>query len=170
MMRRQLLCIVFLCMLLAACGGDNPGTTSSTKSQPPAATPTPKPAPKTAEQFVQALKDAGMSIGDVKVLTAETDELLGRPGQYTSKADFVDTRVPQDKLTGVTNKSVSPGGSVEVFASTDDMKARIKLIETITKSFSVPEYDYQHGLALLRVSGILTPDQAKEYEAKFMGL
>jgi hypothetical protein len=159
-------------MLLAACGDGNPGTSSSTKSQPPAATPspTPKPAPKTAEQFVQALKDVGMSIGDVKVYTAESDDLLGRPGQYTSKADFKDTRIGADKLTGIINQSVSPGGSIEVFASADDLKARIKLIETITKSLSVPEYDYQHDVVLLRVSGILTPDQAKEYEAKFMAL
>lgn len=169
-MKRIIFACLFCVLLLSACGSAS-GSSGATPSQPVRTpTPTPKPKPKTAEQLAQALKDAGLPIGEVKVLTAETDDLLGRPGQYTSKANFVDTRIGQDKLTGITNKDVSPGGSIEVFASSDDLKARKTLIDTLTKSFSVPEYDYQNGLFLLRVSGILTPDQAKEYDAKLQAI
>lgn len=166
-MKRFCFVLLFLACLLASCGSDSSSANSSTKSQPTATpSPTPTPAPKTANDVAQALKNAGMSIGDITVLTAETDQLLGRPGQYASKVNFKDTRIGQDKLTGMINKDVSPGGSIEVFVNADEMKARVALIKTLTQSFSIPEYDYQSGLVLLRVSGILTPEEAGEYDTK----
>lgn len=172
-MRRQLLCIVFLCIMFAACGGGNPNTTSSTKSQPPAATPTPtpKPAPKTAEQFAQALKDAGMPIGNITIITKANDpsKLFGEPGQYTSRVDFEDTRIDADQIPANVKSVVAPGGSIEVFEHAENANARIELIKTIAGMLA-PEHDYLKGAVILRISGQLTEAQAKEYEAKFEGL
>ena len=170
-MRRQLLCIVFLCMLLAACGSDNPNTHSATQSQPPAATPTPTPAAKTAEQFAQALKSAGMPIGDITIIGKDNDpsKLFGQPGQYTSRVDFADTRIDADQIPANVKSVVAPGGSIEVFEHAENASARIELIKTISGMLA-PEHDYLKGAVILRISGQLTEDQAKEYEAKFMSL
>ena len=45
---------------------------------------------ETAEDYANALKDAGLPIWKIEVWTAETDpnEKLGRPNEYTSKIDF----------------------------------------------------------------------------------
>lgn len=52
---------------------------------------------KTAEEISAALKAKGLLIGTVVVYTAETDtnKLLGRPNQYTSKVNFADTSLDQ---------------------------------------------------------------------------
>lgn len=49
----------------------------------------------TADQVVDGLRAAGLPIGEVQVFDASNDpnSQLGRPGQYTSKASFADTRI-----------------------------------------------------------------------------
>lgn len=130
------------------------------------AQPTPK-LPTNAEEVVKALKESGLPIGDVQVFTAENDpnSLLGRPGQYTSKVNFVDTRINEPISEGI---SITNGGSVEVFASMEDAKKRYDYVSNIAKSGPAifVEYDYLVGKVLLRISGKLTPQQAAEYEAK----
>src|SRR5947209_3533436 len=100
---RFLLISLFLILVLAACGGDTSTTTNtaSTTAQPttvPTTVSTPQPAHagKTAAQIVQELKAKGLLIGEVFSYTAENDlnHLLGRPGQYTGKTEFIDTRLP----------------------------------------------------------------------------
>lgn len=139
-------------MLLSACG-------SSTSSKPEEKKPT------NAEEVVQALKSAGLPIGEIKVFDASSDpnELLGRPGQYTSKVNFIDTRV---KSEGKTNIDVISGGSVEFFDNKDDAQARFEYVSTISKKMGgmFVEYDYLEGKVFLRLSKELTPEQAKEYE------
>jgi hypothetical protein len=51
--------------------------------------------PEDANEVVQRLEAEGMPIGESKAYSAENDpnELLGRPGQYTSKVIFKDTRL-----------------------------------------------------------------------------
>ena len=73
--------------------------------------------PPNAEAVVERLQAAGLTIGKVIVYTEETDpnDLLGRPGQYTSKAAFTDTRVDESDLVATPKWDVARGGSVEVF-------------------------------------------------------
>ncbi|MDN5293186.1 MAG: hypothetical protein PWQ91_410 [Eubacteriales bacterium] len=165
-MRR--LCIVFATLILvtalflAGCGSQEKNQ-STPKS--PVST---KKLPANAEEVVKALKESGLPIGKVMVFTAENDpnSLLGRPGQYTSKVNFVDTRINEP----VSDKdiSVENGGSVEFFANKEDAKKRYEYVSAIAKSGPpmFVEYDYLVDKVLLRVSGKLTPQQAAEYEAK----
>src|SRR5450759_3849318 len=74
----------------------------------------------TAQQVLAALKAHGAPVTLTVVYTAASDpnHLLGRPGEYTSKADFADSRVAGQE-TGVT-----AGGSVEVFTGQADAVRR----------------------------------------------
>ncbi|MFC9285283.1 hypothetical protein [Streptomyces sp. NPDC057052] len=101
-------------------------------------------------------------------VTAESDsnKLLGRPHQYTSKITFDDTRIAAADVSGTDEGDVERGGAIEVFADAADAKARAEYIQSVTKSMPMlAEYDYVHGPVLVRVSHYLTPTQAAEYEA-----
>jgi hypothetical protein len=116
-------------------------------------------------QVINALRRAGLPIGRVKYFTAENDvnKLLGRPGQYTGKANFRDTRVRSGAGFDVEN-----GGSVETFANKREATSRYRYVDAITKSSSLlVEYHYLEGTVFLRLSSDLTPRQAKEYERAF---
>ena len=146
-MRWYLVCL--LTLALTACGS--------------AAAPQ---APPAADAVVAQLKASGIPIGQTVALTAETDpnKLLGRPGQYTSKATFADTRLPATAAP-----SLDAGGSVETFASQADAVARFDYLKRVTAgNGALAEYDYMHGQALLRLSHMLTPDQAIAYEQQFV--
>jgi len=96
----------------------------------------------------------------------EPNHLLGRPGQYTSKVTFTDSRIKTSEVTDSSKGSVDVGGAIEVFASPADAAARAKYIQTVTKSMSaLAEYDYVHGNVLVRVSHYLTPAQAAGYKS-----
>jgi hypothetical protein len=122
----------------------------------------------TAQQAVAVL---GKSIPELKVVQVYTEandpnHLLGRPGGYISKAAFSDSRVSSADVEGLDKDAIERGGSVEVFKNEDEAKARAKYIETIAKSMpSATEYHYVVGGILIRVSKLLTPTQAKDYEA-----
>jgi hypothetical protein len=102
--------------------------------------------------------------------SASTDpnHLLGRPNGYTSKAAFTDSRINPSEVTGDTTPgAVGFGGSVEVFPDASSAQDRGRYLETINKASPIfgSEYDYAAGPVLLRVSGILTPDQAAPYQS-----
>ncbi len=116
----------------------------------------------TAEQVVTKLQKGGLPVGEIVVYTAETDKnrLLGRPGQYTSKVNFHDTR-----LVKVASMDIQSGGSVEVFATSEGLKVRKEYVERLAKALPMAnEYDYSAGVVLLRLSHSLTPEQAEEYQ------
>jgi hypothetical protein len=106
-----------------------------------------------AEEYGSKLKEAGLSIENIEVSTAENDEnkLLGRPNQYTSKINFTN-------------------GSIEVFANKEDAKNRKEYIDSIGKKMPlVAEYSYINDTGvLLRIDKKITPDDAKKYEEAFM--
>jgi hypothetical protein len=117
----------------------------------------------TAADVVQQLKAAGLPIGKVTTYSPATDPSfqLGRPGQYTSKANFRDTRV--ENRTDPAD--VSAGGSVEVYASRDDASKRADFLRSVTGGGATSgEYDYLRGRVFLQVSKKLTPAQAKTYD------
>lgn len=111
------------------------------------------------------MKASGLPIAEIIVYSAETDpnHLLGRPGKYVSFATWHDSRLPLG-----TERDISEGGDVQIFATAEDAQAYKQYIEAITKSVALlAEYDYQSGVYLLRVSGRLTPDQAVAYQKAF---
>lgn len=136
--------------------------TSTTAPTPTAvpATVTPKTVDLTAAAVVAKLQQAGLPLGDVVSYTAASDPnaLLGRPGQYIGKASFRDSRTPAYE-TGI-----GAGGSVEVFATAQELAQRKQYITALASSPLFAEYDLANGLVLLRLSRHLTPDQVGEYE------
>lgn len=168
--RRDVLVVaaVLVALLFAGCGGQ-----VSKKSEPKRATKVEKQASKdrepqklTAQDVVEVFQEAGIPLDKVVFHTAETDpnKLLGRPNQYTEKANWADTRLEQTGEDPI-------GGTVELFASDDDLQRRKSYIETISQSAPMlVEYIYAQKNALVRVSKDLTPDQAAEYEKALKSL
>lgn len=113
---------------------------------------------KTAGDIAKA-----MDIGAVTVWTAATDgnQLLGRPGGYTSAATIVDSHL------ACTDPSTDCGATVEVFDTSDQAHARSQYIQSLLGGMLGTEYHYFSGSALLRVTGHLTPDQAMAYDTAF---
>jgi hypothetical protein len=112
---------------------------------------------------VAGLIAAKVPIDGSQTYTAASDpnSLLGRPGQYVSKANFHDSR-----LDASTSWDVDGGGSIETFANKGDTSRRVKYVKAITGSSSLfAEYDYSIDTTLLRLSHLLTPDQAASYES-----
>jgi hypothetical protein len=175
-MKRLYLLLVLLVLALAGCGSAT--TQQVTVTPAPTAQPTQATkavatayAGQTALQVIQHLQAHRLPIGVTYVYTAETDlnHLLGRPGQYTGKAEFTDTRLPASGDQGA-NISVSDGGSVEVFATVTDAQHRFAYIQGLSTSGNAlfAEYEYLDGEAILRVSNALTPAQVAAYKAAFL--
>ncbi len=117
-----------------------------------------------AESIVLALQSMGLPIGDYLVYSAETDpnELLGRPGQYIGKVNFVDSSISP----GAIALDINDGGSIEVFASEANAQVRHDYVVEVTQSTPLlAEYDFIQGTVLLRLSKSFTPDEAAVYEA-----
>jgi hypothetical protein len=150
------------------------GCSDGVAGAPPAGTATSTPPqPKTAEEIGKAIA-AKVSTARVTVVYTAADDpnkLLGRPNGYLSKIAFSDSRVSASDVEGTESDSVERGGSVEVFADADSARKRSDYIQAIAKGFpAAGEYDYLSGGVLVRVSRILTPDQAKDYETALKGV
>lgn len=115
-------------------------------------------------QVLTALRHAGLPIGTIRYYTASSDpnKLLGRPGQYTGKANFHDRRLSGRSFV------VDNGGSVETFPDTSSAQVRYRYIHAISTASSLfAEWNYVEGTVVLRLSHDLTPRQAKQYELAF---
>lgn len=158
-----------LALGLGACS-----STASSQSSPQAsatsASPssTQAPAPTNATAVIEALKAKGLPVTLTITYTAETDKnhKLGRPGEYTSKASFTDSRIKKSQAQDTAKGSVDLGGSVEQYPDQAGAVDRAKYIQQAIKStgFLAGEYDFASGGALLRLSSILTPAQAEQYK------
>jgi hypothetical protein len=121
---------------------------------------------KDAADVVAWLKAAGVTVKATKVYDEDSDpnNMLGRPGGYTSKAAFQDKRVPASEY-GSEVDDPNRGGSVEVFADQAAALARARDVQTKLKAFGLgTEYDYVVGGVLVRVTGTVKPSQAAAYE------
>lgn len=101
-------------------------------------------------------------------VTAANDgnHLLGRPHQYTSAIKFADSHIKAADVEGLDKDDVTRGGGIEVFDNHDDAQTRADYIQKVTKGIpALSEYDYVSGRVVVRVSYLLTPDQAGEYKA-----
>ncbi len=116
------------------------------------------------DQIAQQIPTAHKTV----VVTAENDPngLLGTRDAYTSKTEFIDTRLDQgvDVVRGV-----PAGGTVEVFADETKAAARRDYLrgaaQAAAAGAAAAEYDYISGPILLRISHSLSPTQAAEYQA-----
>jgi hypothetical protein len=157
---------------IAVAGCSNPATPATNPSSAttrPVSASTQPAAPAaavktwTAKAITGGLRAQHLPITTVQVVTATSDpnHLLGRPGGYTSKTTFADSRI-----TGQSGTGVSAGGEVEVFATNAQAVARARYIQRLEQAAPLlgTEYDYVVGPALLRVSGILTPAEAAKYK------
>jgi hypothetical protein len=174
-MKRGIFLLTMIVPLAACGGGGTAGEQTSPKAQTattsaaptPSATPTPTAAPMTARQLAQALKAKipGMKITAVYTEESDPNNLLGRPGGYTSKVNFSDPRAKRDDLIGLEKDDSGRGGSIEVFEDPAAAKKRSDYIQSVSGGIVGTEYNYLAGGVLLRVTGNLTPKVAKEYKA-----
>ncbi|MFD9415119.1 hypothetical protein ACFWC9_10405 [Streptomyces goshikiensis] len=153
-------------LLVVGCSASGSGDSKSRPAQSSAAPSASRPAADAAGAY-KAIAANVPSAANSAPITAESDpnHLLGRPGQYTSKITFSDSRIKAADTEGLEPGDVALGGAVEVFANPADAQARAAYIQTVTKGMpALTEYDYVHGSTLIRVSHYLTPGQAGEYE------
>jgi hypothetical protein len=155
---------------LAGCGSSGPAGGSGTPagSMPSAASSNVTPVVTlTAEQIVSKLKAAGLPVGRVIVYTDATDpnKLLGRPGQYTSKADFSDTRHPELDPTQTCS------GCVEVYPDAAGALARKAYVDRVTQGIPLLlEYTYAEGNVCLRFDHQFLPAEAAAYDQALAAL
>lgn len=173
---------VVLAITLAGCSAtssENASTSkptesvrSTTPSTTPTATPTPTPTPTkdvSANAVAAAIRSKVPTVTATTSLTAETDvnQLLGRPNGYSQATVLTDSRgdCPAD------GPGTDCGATIEVWGSQADAQARADYIQAILKQSTAlgSEYDSVGGNVLLRVTGKLTPDQAKQYQDAFRG-
>lgn len=165
---------VLLAAGLASCGGTSEPSAAAPQQASTAAETAVPVAPVIdskldAEGVAKALGSAGLPVEVSVVFTEESDNnsLLGRPGQYTSKVAFIDSRVDEDKASSEKG-DIEQGSGVEVFETEKAAKTRADYIKSITESIAmVAEYAYQVGPRVLRLSRYLTPAQAEAYNAAF---
>jgi hypothetical protein len=172
-LKRTALALASAAVLLTGCGGgdENQAQPSSAATNSSATAKTSSEAtasPADAAAVLEQLTAAGLLITGSLVITETNDpnNLIGRPGQYTSKVVFADER------TGVALDETAPsndaGGSIEVFIDAATAQARSDYIQQTLTSLGPAagtEYHYLAGTALVRVTGALVPSVAAEYEA-----
>lgn len=117
----------------------------------------------TIESVIRAFKDAGIPIGSVITYDANTDsnQLLGRPGQYIAKAKWADQRIKQSTYQDADLK----GGGIEIFDSQESLNKRWEYLAGFQDSALLGFYMYKKGNAIVRLELDLTPEQAAQYEA-----
>jgi hypothetical protein len=153
-----------LAVVLVACTGDDGRSASATN----AATTTTVAPPTTgrayhAKSLIDGMKQVGQPIGKVICYNADNDpnDLLGRPGGYSEKCDWADTRHEQ------TTPDDLIGGSIEVFDTPGLAMQRAEYLEGFAGSgaFSTG-YTWlvpADSNFVLRVDAELTPKQANAY-------
>jgi hypothetical protein len=122
----------------------------------------------TAEQVAIRLAAAGLPLHTTVVYaqTGDPDNLLGRPGGYTSKIAFVDRRIAAGPVATTRADAIERGGSIEVYPNVAGAQARTDYLRTVSSASPIfAEFTYLRGGIVLRVSRYLAPDAAAGYEA-----
>ncbi len=163
-------------LALAACSSS--AKTASSDSAPSGASTTATttaatPASLNATQVMAKLTTLVPQAKQGLIVTAANDsnQLLGRPNEYTSEVYFTDSRVPASDTQFDKPGDVDLGGAIEVFPNAALAAGRVKYIQALGAVPMFAEYDYQAGDAVIRVSHYLTPAQAADYQkaAKTLG-
>jgi hypothetical protein len=182
-MKKMMLFIGLLTIfVLTACDGGDQDMGNQEKNQ--AIEEPKKNNLKNAGEIITYFKQKNGNISDAKVYNEENDpsELLGRPGGYIGKVDFIDSQVEEkflndlysqdEKIIELVKKEmredfkVEYGGSIELFDTEEDAKKRYEYVTTTAKESggALTEYGYLQKNIYLRLSKSLTPTKAKEYE------
>ena len=147
--------------LLGACS-QQVSTPMATPAASPSAAVEPVE-PVSAESAFQQIAEnvPTAKLGVVYTEANDPNHLLGRPNGYTSKVAFSDSRI--ELPGGFRSDAIEAGGSVEVYPTAEGAMARMQYVQEIGKAAPMfGEYTYVSGTAVLRVSRVLTPNQAKE--------
>jgi hypothetical protein len=113
-----------------------------------------------AKAVVDALKAQGLPVTNVIVFSAANDpnKLLGRPRQYSSKANFQDARYIDQKIDDQYQHTV------EVFPSAALATERKAYVDRVTRGVAfLQQYQFQNGKILLRLDHVLMPEEAAKY-------
>lgn len=163
--RIVLLCLscILMVLLLSGCSNSEGDATVKTNTSGDSSNVSAVETNRSAEEIANALKDAGMPIGNIVVYNEKTDpnSLLGRPNEYTSKANFADSTVEQ------TDPQNPVGGSIEVFGNSKDAQARYDYVCDVTSQMPLSQYIYLHGNVLLRIDSQVLPEDAARYQSAF---
>lgn len=146
--------LLFCCLLLSACAAPQ-----QTAPSVPATSPTPEQVPVAISlmQVVEAFEQAQLPVSKAVVYNDKTDpnNLLGRPGQYVEKMNFIDPR----------DKKRKTECTVEVFRLAEDARKRKEYIDSLNH---IPMfggyYTFLHKNVLVRVSFGLVPADAEAYK------
>jgi hypothetical protein len=161
--KRFVAVIMVLLMIVCMSGCGNTGNSGNTSADTGNVTKI----PETAEEIMYALKNVNPNVGEIVVYDESTDPNgnLGRPGQYTGKADFEDITVEQDSESEFVN-----GGTVEVFASKADCDSRYSYLKGFMGAdmgiLGLNQYMYKYDKVIFRVSFDVLPSAAEEYKSQ----
>ena len=152
-------------LLMAGCStpaANAPASPQTSAAPAPVQTSTP-PVVRDAEAWADVVKQP--STTKVVVITEDNDpnDLIGRPNGYTSAAIIYDSGAECVEL------GASCGGTVEVWGSAADAKARSEYIQGVLKDAPMfgTEYHTLNGDALLRIAGQVKPSVAEAYATAF---
>lgn len=153
--------VALLALALSGCSGAPAPTVTVTVT----ADPTPTAEPISVASVMDSLPAAISEISTVTRITEDNDpnDMIGRPNGYLDGAVFADSRLTCDEL------GASCGATLEDWGTEEAARERSVYIQGILKDSPMlgSEYNYIVGGLLLRVSGELTPTDAKAYEAAF---
>lgn len=125
-------------------------------------------APLTADAVMAVLATAGAT--SPLPATAENDEnhMLGRPGGYTDRVAF---ELPGGDPAAKVG-AIERGGGFEIWPDATGAKRRLDYIQGVLSATPMlgTEYDYLAGPVLVRVTGNVTPANAKKIEDAVKGL
>lgn len=177
---RRLVVLPLLALLpLAGCGSDDEapegsGTPSDSSSSSAASSESgTATAPASAAEMAELLAAAIPEISATAEVTEsnDTNNLIGRPGQYTEAAWMRDSRVECDEAAAAELR-VDCGAKLEKWPSADEAQDRADYIQEQLENLPAlgTEWDYvrDDGM-LLRVTGDIPPSAASAYESAFLG-
>lgn len=172
-MKKLVMSFVILCLALSLASCEStatpttlppPATSAPTTEAPTTTIETTAPVaiPLTAEEVLIKLQEAGLPLTNIVVYDEKTDpnEKLGRPGSYTSKANFSDPAHEDSDLA-------NPDNTIEVFTSEEEALARAEYVKSVTAGTMMEQYIYQVGVYVLRLDFDVLPSDAAKYEEAF---
>lgn len=180
-MRKRNVCILFAVSILTGCSTNTtePSKDSSIVQHPFGGTTAVSASTQDASAMnattslhasdvLRQFKEQGLPIGENISYNASNDPngLLGQSNSYIEKITFADTR-----LNAELDYAKQPlGGTIEVFRTEEDAKARYTYLDNVTSSSVMSMYMYQHKTVLLRLEKRLSESQAQEYRTILNGL
>lgn len=114
------------------------------------------------ELILERFRQAGLPVDEAQIYDETTDpnSLLNRPGQYFAKATWHDARIP-----GHPELDADRGGTMELFRTPAELARRRDYLAGLMESIPwMLAYQYERGPVVMRVSRMLTPSQAAEYD------